>query len=112
MRRYPLETCSSRGATVILAALETRKFSFFHELAKKRDLRDGFSQVPEFKQRFHKWLEEGRLTDSKQIRDLSTILANPAAAVALDQKGVEEALKVLIQADPALESDLFAAVKV
>ncbi len=88
-----------------------RKFSFFHELAKKKDLRDLFSQDHQFKQRFHKWLEDGKLTDSKQIRDLPAILVNPAAAVALDQKGVDEALKVLIQADPALESDLFAAVK-
>jgi len=34
-----------------------------------------------------------------------------AAVKALDEKGVDEAVKVLMQADPSLESDLFASVK-
>lgn len=103
---------TSEYLTLFPVPANIRKFSFFHELAKKRDLRDRFNQDQQFKQRFHKWLEDGKLTDSKQIRDLPVILANPAAASALDKKGVDEALKVLIQADPALESDLFAAVKI
>jgi hypothetical protein len=88
-----------------------RKFSIFHELMRKKDLRERFANDLQFKQRFHKWLEDGRITDSKQVRDLPAILANSQAAVALDKNGFEEALKVLIQADPALESDLFAAIK-
>jgi len=88
-----------------------RKFSFFHEVMKKKEIREQFQNNHQFKQRFHRWLEDGRITDSKQIRSLPTILATPAALKALDEKGVDEAVKLLIQADPALESDLFAAVR-
>jgi len=88
-----------------------RKFSFFHEVMKKRELRELFQNSLQFKQRFHKWLEDERLTDSKQIRDLPTVLASPEALKALDQKGIDEAVKLLMQADPSLESNLYAAVK-
>jgi hypothetical protein len=88
-----------------------RKFSIFHELMKKKEVRERFTNDLQFKQRFHKWLEEGRISDSKQVRDLPAILANQQATTALEKKGFEEAIKVLIQADPALQSDLFAAIK-
>jgi len=88
-----------------------RKFSIFHELMKKKDLRERFTNEPQFKQRFHKWLEDKHLFDSKQVRDLPAILANPQAAATLDKNGFQDALRVLIQADPTLESDLFAAIK-
>jgi hypothetical protein len=88
-----------------------RKFSFFHEVMKKKEIREQFQNNHQFKQRFHRWLEDGRITDSKQIRSLSAILGTPATLKALDEKGIDEAVKLLIQADPALESDLFAAVK-
>lgn len=88
-----------------------RKFSFFHEVMKKKDLRELFQNNLQFKQKFHKWLQDGRLTDSKQIRDLPTILTTPAALTALDDKGIDEAVRVLMQADPSLESSLFAAIK-
>jgi hypothetical protein len=88
-----------------------RKFSFFQELMKKRELREQFKEEPGFKQKFHRWLAKGRLTDAKQVRSLSGILANKDAAAALDEKGIEEASRVLIKNDPSLESDLFQAVK-
>jgi hypothetical protein len=93
------------------AQANVRKFSFFHELMKKKDLRESFANDLQFKQRFHRWLEDGRISDSKQVRDLPAILVNQQATAALEKKGFEEALKVLIQADPALQSDLFAAIK-
>lgn len=88
-----------------------RKFSFFQELMKKKDLRERYKEEPEFKQKFQKWLADLKITDSKQVRDLPAILANPEAAKALDKSGIEQASKVLIRNDPSLESDLFWAVK-
>lgn len=88
-----------------------RKFSFFHELMKKRDLRDRFKEEPEFKQKFHRWLSEGKLTDAKQVRNLAAILESKDAAAALDDRGIEDASRILIKNDPSLESDLFQAVK-
>ena len=88
-----------------------RKFSLFHELMKKKPLREQYDQDPRFKQQLHTWLKDGRITDSKQVRDLPAVLDNPEAVKALDSVGFEEAAKVLIRNDPSLESDLFWAVK-
>jgi hypothetical protein len=93
------------------APANIKKFSFFHELMRKRDLRDRFQDYPEFKQKFYRWLEEGKLTDSKQVRDLPTVLANPEAAKALETSGITDAIQVLQTNDPSLESDLFWSVK-
>src|SRR6266446_2931024 len=104
-----------RAMTEFLAAHpapdNVRKFSLFHELMKKKDLRQRFQDDMQFKQRFHKWVLENRLNDSKQVRALPGILDNPEAAKALDKSGYAEAAKVLIINDPSLESDLFYAVK-
>ncbi|MEK7995781.1 MAG: ParB N-terminal domain-containing protein [Planctomycetota bacterium] len=88
-----------------------RKFSFFHEVMKKSDLRDKFLGEPQFKQRFMTWLATDKITDSKQIRNLPAILTSAEAARALDESGIDEATRILMRNDPALESDLFAAVK-
>jgi hypothetical protein len=93
------------------APANIKKFSFFHELMKKRELRERYNDSAEFRQRFFTWLEKERLTDSKQIRALSDILANQDAAKALDAQGYDAAAKVLITNDPSLGSDLFHAVK-
>jgi hypothetical protein len=88
-----------------------RKFSFFHEVMKKSDLRDKFLGEPQFKQKFFKWLADDKIVDSKQVRNLPAILANPEAARALDESGIDEATRVLMRNDPALESNLFASLK-
>jgi len=89
-----------------------RKFSFFQELMKKRELRDRFKDEPEFKQRFHNWLVSDRLTDSKQIRNLPMILGNAEATEALDATGISQATTVLMKNDPSLENGLFRAIKI
>lgn len=88
-----------------------KKFSLFHEVMKKKDLRQEFNDSLEFKQQVHKWISEGRLTDSKQVRDLPLILENPEATRVLNDDGFEDAQKVLIRHDPSLASDLFLSVK-
>lgn len=88
-----------------------RKFSLFHEVMKKKDLRLRFNDSLEFKQRVHKWISEGRINDSKQIRDLPLIIENSEAVQVLEAEGFEEAQKVLIRNDPSLASDLFLSVK-
>jgi hypothetical protein len=88
-----------------------RKFSFFQELAKKKELKERFDQSPEFKQYFHGLIDKERISDSKHIRSLTQILASPEAKKALDEQGYDAAAKVLISSDPSLGSDLFLAVK-
>lgn len=88
-----------------------RKYSFFAELMKKRELRDRFEVDPQFKQQFHSWLAEDKLNDARQVRSLDSILANQEAEKELNLKGYDAASKVLMRDDPTLESDLFWAVK-
>ncbi|HLK65970.1 MAG TPA: hypothetical protein VKU19_21190 [Bryobacteraceae bacterium] len=88
-----------------------RKFAVFHEMTKKKDLRERFKCDSRFKQSFHKWVDEERISDSRQVRDLPMILANAEAVKALDQLGFEEAQKVLVREDPSLRSDAFYAIK-
>jgi hypothetical protein len=93
------------------AAVNLKKFAVFHEMMKKKELRERFKEDPWFKQSFHKWVNEERINDSKQIRDLPIILANAEAVKALDQMGFEDAQKVLVREDPSLQSDAFWAIK-
>ena len=88
-----------------------RKFSFFQEIMKKPELRARFEESPAFRDDFHHWLDEDKLTDARQVRSLPSILANDDALAALNEEGFEAASKVLISKDPALGSDLFHAVK-
>jgi hypothetical protein len=97
--------------TVHPAPGNIRKFSFFQELMKKRDLRERFVGDMQFKQKFHKWLAEELISDARQVRDLPTIFENPEATRALETKGFTEASRVLMRDDPSLESDLFSAIK-
>jgi len=87
------------------------KFSFFYELARKKDLDDRYTDDLAFQQQFKRWLTEGKLNDSKQVRQLGTILDNPQAAKVLDEDGWSAAASVLVREDPALGSDLYDAVK-
>jgi hypothetical protein len=87
------------------------KFAFFQELARKKDLAIRFTEDLEFQQTFMKWLTDGKLTASAQIRHLERILANSEATKVLNDSGYEDAAKVLIRDDPALGSDLYDAVK-
>jgi|NGEPerStandDraft_6_1074524.scaffolds.fasta_scaffold38340_2 hypothetical protein len=101
----------SEFLTLFPAPMNIRKYSFFAELMKKRDLRDRFEMDQQFKQKFHKWLVDDRLNDSKQVRSLGAVLANKEAVKELDNKGFEDAARVLMRDDPSLESDLFWSIK-
>jgi hypothetical protein len=87
------------------------KFSFFQEVAKKKDLAERYTNDMAFQQQFKRWLVEGRLTDSKHVRQLEAILQNDVATKVLDDEGFVSAAQVLIRDDPSLGSDLYDAVK-
>ena len=91
--------------------VNVKKFAVFHEVIKKKELRERFKEVPRFKQSLHRWISDDRITDSRQVRELPTILANTEATKALELSGFEEAQKVLVRDDPSLQSDAFLAIK-
>jgi ParB-like nuclease domain len=87
------------------------KFAFFSEVARKKALSERYSDDLGFQQQFKRWLADGQLNDSKQVRQLETILDNPQAARVLDEDGYNAAASVLIREDPSLGSDLYDSVK-
>ena len=91
--------------------LNVKKFAVFHEVMKKKELRERFKEDSRFKQSFHKWIDEERINDSKQVRGLPMILGNTEAVAALGQSGFEDAQRVLVREDPSLRSDTFFAIK-
>ena len=93
------------------APVNVKKFAVFHEVIKKKELRERFKEDSRFKQALHKWVSEDRINDSKQVRDLPVILTNVEAVKALEQSGFEDAQKVLVREDPSLQSDAFWAIK-
>lgn len=93
------------------APANVRKFSLFHELMKKRELRERYEGSDEFRQKVYHWFDDELISDAKQMRSLPSVLQNPEATKALDDQGFDAAAKVLITNDPSLGSDLFQAVK-
>jgi ParB-like nuclease domain. len=87
------------------------KFAFFHELARKKELAERYTDDLDFQQQLKRWLKEGKLTDSKQVRRLDSILANEQATKVLGEDGHDAAARVLIREDPSLGSDLYDSVK-
>lgn len=87
------------------------KFTFFQELARKKDLAQRYTDDLEFQQQFKQWLADACLTDSRQVRELDRILENAQAVRVLGESGYSAAVTVLIREDPSLGSDLYDAVK-
>jgi len=93
------------------APSNVKKFAVFHEIMRKKELRERFEDDPKFKDNLHRWLNEDRINDSKQIRELPEILGNAEALKALEKSGFEDAHNVLVVNDPSRESDAFWAIK-
>lgn len=87
-----------------------KRFSHFEEFMKKKPLRDRREQDPGFMEQFGKWIQQGKLTDSRDVRDLPGILDNEEALKKFEKEGLKAARQVLQAADPSLTSNLFSAV--
>lgn len=88
------------------------RFSLFHEMVRKRPLKERWDNDEDgFKQRYIKWVFEGKVHDPRHVRDLEQIMKDPDAVKALDEKGHDAAAQVLIGKDPTLGSDTFYAIK-
>jgi hypothetical protein len=87
-----------------------KRFSHFEEFMKKKPLRDRREQDPGFMEYFGKWIQEGKLTDSRDVRELPAILENEEALKKFEKDGLKAARQVLQAADPSLTSNLYSAV--
>jgi hypothetical protein len=86
------------------------RFSHFEEFMKKKALRDRREQEPEFMRRFGQWVLDGKLPDSRDVRDLPAILENEDVLKKFEKEGIQPARKLLQEADPSIISNLYSAV--
>lgn len=88
-----------------------RKWSFFEEFFKQKDLREELKKNPAFGDDFCGWVGEGRLPEGADVRLLPTLLANPAARNKFlsspAPSALSDAMKVLEQSDPEQGSEFF-----
>jgi hypothetical protein len=86
------------------------RFSHFEELMRKKALRDRLEDDPDFVRRFGQWVSDGKLPDSKDVRDLSSILENEEAVQKFEKEGIRAARRVLHDANPSIVSNLYSAI--
>jgi DNA-binding transcriptional regulator GbsR (MarR family) len=85
-----------------------KKWSFFDEFFKKKDLRDLLKADPEFGNQFCRWVGDEKLRQGAEVRLLPTILRIPTARKAFeDGKSIEEVKKLIDTAEPEQGSDFF-----
>ena len=78
--------------------------------SRKKSLRDRREQDPSFMQQFGQWVLEGKLGDSRDIRDLSSIRENEEAVKKFEKEGIKAARLVLQAADPSIVPNLYSAI--
>ena len=86
------------------------RFSHFEEFMRKKALRDRREKAPEFMDEFGNWVLNGKLPDSRDVRDLPGILENDEARDKLENEGIRAARSVLHSANPSIVSNLYSAI--
>lgn len=86
------------------------RFSHFEEFMKKKPLRNRLEQEPDFIRKFGQWIFEGKLADSRDVRDLPAILENEDALRKFEKDGIKAARVILHDANPSIASNLYSAI--
>jgi hypothetical protein len=86
------------------------RFSHFEEFMKKKPLRDRMEQEPDFIKKFGQWVFDGKLPESRDVRDLPAILEDDDVLRKFEKEGIPAARKLLQEANPSIISNLYSAV--
>lgn len=88
-----------------------RKWSYFDELHRSKDLLARLAADPEFSDDFCRWVGEGRLAQPVQVRKLAKILAHPDARKVFEKTGASSAFaaaqRIVETAEPEEGSEFF-----
>lgn len=88
-----------------------KRWSFFDEFYRSKELREEHKRNPEFGEDFCRWVGEGRLPDGIDVRSLHHVLKHPEAKKKFEKLPAEdafkEAMKVVQAAEPEQGSDFF-----
>lgn len=85
-----------------------RKWSFFDEFYRSKELRDERKANLEFEDDFCRWVGEGRLPDGADVRVLPSVLRHPEARKKFEKGApLSEVKKIIEAAEPEQGSDFF-----
>jgi len=87
-----------------------RRYTYFEELFKKRNLKE-FSKIQQNRDKFAKWVYEGKFKDVRDVRILAQIMEDEDALRLFEKHGLVEALKFLENKNPALKSKEFRQIQ-
>ncbi len=89
---------------------QRRRFSFFEEFLKRKELRDKYNADPNFIKEFKKWVHEDKFNEALDVRDLPAIISNEDAFSKFKKGNLAGAKQVLILANPSLVSNLYSVL--
>ena len=86
-----------------------RKWSYFEEFHKSKDLREELKNNSEFADDFSRWVGDGRIPKGEDVRNLSKILTHSDARKKFEKGALSfaDAYKTAIAAQPEADSDFF-----
>jgi len=87
-----------------------KRFSFFDELYKVKDLRRRASTEPDFMEKFEAWVIDGKIGDSHNVRKLTFILNNIQAKDVFERDGFNKAFAETVKVNPTLDSPLYRRI--
>ncbi len=87
-----------------------RKYTYFDELFKKRDLQN-FVKIQANIDKFAKWVRDGKFDDVRDIRALAQIMEDEDAMQRFETHGFKEAFELLQEKNPVLRSREFKQIQ-
>lgn len=87
-----------------------RKFTYFDELYKRKDLRE-FTKDSKNLEKFENWVYHKKLDDVREVRKLALILQDNDATKEFEKKGFDVAMSVIASKDPSINSSEFKKIK-
>jgi len=87
-----------------------RKFTYFDELYKRKDLRE-FIKNSKNLERFENWVFHKKLDDVREVRQLAKILQDEDAMREFEKKDFNAAMIVIGSKDPSINSAEFKKIK-
>jgi hypothetical protein len=86
------------------------RFSHFEEFMKKAQLREKRENDQTFMKTFGDWILQKKFPDSKDVRQLPLIMDDKEAFNKFLNKGIHEAIMILHQTNPSLNSNLYSSI--
>lgn len=92
---------------------DIRRFSFFDEAYKSRDVTKWLSEDPDHLHNLIDWIKEGKFdrTGARDLREFKPILDDPGAKAIFAKKGFDAAYLALRTSKPEVTSETFMIVK-